>query len=41
MYEDKARKYQEFLGWTYTSTFVSYMSKNLLTNFDIRVDDIK
>ena len=38
---DKARNYQTYLGWMYTSTFVSYVSKHLITNYGITVDDIK
>ena len=37
----KARNYQAILGWMSTSTIISYMSKNLIMNFYIAVNDKK
>ena len=35
---DKARKYQALLGWPSTSAFVTYVSKSLMTNYNITVE---
>ena len=37
---EKSRQYQELLIFPGTSTFKSYMSNNLIQNYDIYVDDI-
>ena len=37
---DKSRCYLALLWWPFTSTFISYVSNNLMMNCDITVDGI-